>query len=113
MLLGYFEGEEVFATTDGGVMAAVLDEDAFFGSCTISLEDEIFDGYCMGHILYKGTAIILGADEELYAFTPNATLDLEWPPMDGSKGAVLAIDSEGRITLSRLPGLDVVSLSEW
>ena len=113
MLLGYFEGEEVFAITDGGVTAAVLDEDAFFGSCTISLDDDIFDGYCMGHILYKGTALILGADEELYLFTHGAALHPEWSAMEGSRGAILEIDPEGKITLSRLPGLEVESLAEW
>lgn len=97
---------------DGGVQTNMADEDTFYGKCTISSESGVIAGYCLGGVLLTGTALIL-ADEQLYLFNPDAALDPEWSPMDGSRGAILAIDPQGEITLSRLPGLDVVSLSEW
>ena len=54
----------------------MADEDGFYGKCTISSEsDGVITGYCLGEVLLTGTAIVLGADEQLYLFNPNAALD--------------------------------------
>lgn len=113
MVLGNYEGESVYVIADGWVETNAADEDGFYGKCTITLENSSLDGYCLGHLFLKGTAIILGDDERLYLYTPNASLDLDWPPMDGSIGATLEIDSGGKIALSRRPDLEVVSFADW
>lgn len=77
-ILGKYEGEDVCVAADGGVPTNMADEDGFYGKCTISSESGVIDGYCLGQLLLTGTAIILGADEQLYLFNPDAALDPEW-----------------------------------
>lgn len=91
----------------------VLDEDGFYGQCRIKLENSAVDGYVLGHVAVRGTAVILGVDEQVFLYTPKASLDPKWPPMQGSRRAVLQINWDGKIALSRLPDLEIICLSEW
>jgi hypothetical protein len=113
MLLGDYAGEDVYVIAKGGVTVCLPDEEAFFGKCTISRKNGDLEGYCLGHVSATGTALILGADERLYLYTPDASLDPEWPQMQGSRAASLEVDSNGKIALTQLSDLEVNSLSDW
>jgi hypothetical protein len=113
MLLGNYAGEDVYVIAKGGVTVCLPDEEAFFGKCTISRKNGDLEGYCLGHVSATGTALILGADERLYLYTPDASLDPEWPQMQGSRAASLEVDSSGKIALTQLSDLEVNSLSNW
>ena len=101
----------VHVITAGQVETDATDEDGFFGKCTVTVPDNTMNGYVVGHLQGCGTAVIIGADDCLYLYTPQHALDREWAPMDGSRGATLQV-ADGQIT-SKTPDLEIVCLSEW
>jgi len=102
-LFGAYHGEEVYVVASAGVETNALGEDGFYGKCALSTpEIGPVDGYCLGHF----------PKERLYAFSPEEALDLEWPPMEGSIGALIEQDASGEITLTREPEMQVGSLSQ-
>ena len=110
--LGKYDGLVVNVITTGQVETDATDEDGFFGKCTVTVPDKTMNGYVVGYVQGCGTAVIIGADDCLYLYTPHHALDREWAPMDGSRGATLQV-ADGQITFSKQPDLDVVCLSEW
>ena len=110
--LGKYDGLVVHVLTTGQVKTNATDKDGFFGKCTVTVPDNTMNGYVVGNLQGWGTAVIIGADDCLYLYTPHHALDCEWAPMDGSRGAMLQV-TDGQITFSKMPDLEVVCLSEW
>lgn len=112
-LLGRYDGKPVFVITTGIVETHALD-DGFFGKCDITWPDgKTMKAYCIGHFFCSGTALLLQEDDQLLAFTPEASLDEEWTGMNGSQGATLQIDSNGEASVSGVPHLVATSQAEW
>jgi len=114
-LLGRLDGMDVIVRAIGSVETHDYDDDygGFFGKCVVQLGDLRMNAYCIGSILYTGTAILMAEDNRLFVYSPSMAVDRPWVAMKSSIGATVVVGHNGVITLEYLPGLQVESLADW
>ena len=114
-LLGRLDGMDVTVCAIGRIETHEYDDDyyGFFGKCVVQLGDLRMHAYCIGSILYTGTAILMAEDDRVFVYTPSRAVDRPWVAMNSSIGATIVFGHNGDITLEHHPELEVESLAEW
>jgi hypothetical protein len=114
-VIGYVSGEKVIAEMVGHVETHDLpDADGdFFGRCELAIPGQsVMHGFILGSFCWTGTALIIGQDDKIYAYSPENAIDYPWKLMK-SKGAEIEIDAEHNIIVRDSPRMIVTSLAEW
>ena len=114
-VIGYINGEKVIAEMVGHVETHdIRDEDTdFYGRCELAIPGQpVMHGFALGSFGTSGTALIVGQDDKIYAYSPEYALDYPWELMK-SEGAEIEIDAENNIIVRDIPGMTVASLAEW
>jgi hypothetical protein len=88
-------------------------ENQFFGVCEMAVPGEsVTHGFTLGSIGITVTALIIGDNDKLYAYSPKDAIDFPWKMME-SEGAEIHVDADHNITLRSIPEMDVASLQKW
>jgi hypothetical protein len=114
-VIGYVNEEKVIVQMVGHVETHDLqDEDGdFFGRCELAIPGQsVMHGFILGSFYRSGTALIIGQDDKVYAYSPENAIDYPWKLMK-SEGAEIEIDSEHNIIVRDIPRMIVTSLAEW
>jgi len=114
-VIGYVDGEEIVVRMVGHVETHITrdDDDDFFGRCELAISGEsVIQGFILGSFYMSGTALIIGQNDKLYAYSPEDAVDFPWKLMK-SEGAEIEIDVDHNIVLRNIPRMIVASQAEW
>jgi hypothetical protein len=114
-VIGYINGEKVIVRMIGHVEVHDFQDkdDDFFGRCELTISGQsMMHGFILGNFGSSGTALIIGQDDKIYAYSPENAIDYPWKLMK-SEGAEIEIDSEHNIIIRDIPEMVVTSLAEW
>lgn len=112
--LGTIGGEQVRLWVIGHVPTIDEDDNEFFGKCFVSYgENYNVEGYCIGFIERSGTGIVIASDERIFAYQVPIAINPPWKHLNGSSGAELFIDGDGKISLELIPQLRIESQEEF
>ena len=114
-IIGYVNERKVIVEMVGHVETHdVRDEDTdFYGRCELTIPGQsVMHGFILGSFCVSGTALIIGQNDKIYAYTPEHATDYPWKLMK-SQSAEIEIDAEDNISVRDIPGMIVTCLGEW
>jgi hypothetical protein len=115
-IIGFADGKEVVIALVGHIETHEISEDddgIFHHRCEMLLPGEAVPsmaGYCLGTILGTGTAVIVGADDKLYVYSPENAIVFPWEKLN-SEGAELIVKDQN-IELRSIPGMMAKCIEE-
>jgi len=119
MIIGYDNdtNKEIPVTFVGHVETYWVDDEndlrGFFRLCKMKLPDEVpMTGFVLGPIDGSGTALMIGQNDTLYAFSPQDAIGWPWSKLK-SEGAELRIDENNKVHIVPIEGMRAACLDQY